>query len=204
MSLEGIKSIFSRIKNMISYKLYKATTDPDAERFVEEQKANRAKIEAYESSDTSITDASGNTDISGTKLPIPSQSLITEIIKNIVFSFFVFLFILFAIYSGHLAANDAVMRDPPYVILYFIYGAIFAPFVVLYYFIQMLRGNTVKSYAIIPIRQGTVSEGTVEGFFMSFISYIPDAEAINKRAKYMEALAKAAGTGMTSATSAMV
>jgi hypothetical protein len=39
---------------------------------------------------------------------------------------------------------------------------------------------------------------------LSFISYIPDAEAINKRAKYMEALAKAAGTGMTSATSAMV
>ena len=177
---------------MISYKLYKATTDPDAERFVEEQKTNRAKIEAYESSDTSITDASGNTDISGTKLPIPSQSLITEIIKNIVFSFFVFLFILFAVYSGHLAANDAVMRDPPYVILYFIYGTIFAPFVVLYYFIQMLRGNTVKSYAIIPIRQGAVSEGTVEGFFMSFISYIPDAEAINKREKYMADLAAAA------------
>jgi hypothetical protein len=204
MSLEGIKSVFSRIKNMISYKLYKATTDPDAERFVEEQKANRAKIEAYETNIPPITDGSGNTDISGTILSPPPQSLITEIIKNIVFSFFVFLFILFAIYSGHLAANDAVMRDPPYVILYFIYGAIFAPFVVLYYFIQMLRGNTVKSYAIIPIRQGTVSEGTVEGFFMSFISYIPDAEAINKRAKYMEALAKAAGTGMTSATSAMV
>jgi len=177
---------------MISYKLYKATTDPDAERFVKEQMSNRAKIEAYETSDTSITDASGNIDISGTNLSPPPQSLITEIIKNIVFSFFVFLFILFAIYSGHLAANDAVMRDPPYVILYFIYGAIFAPFVVIYYFIQMLRGNTVKSYAIIPIRQGAVSEGTVEGFFMSFISYIPDTEAINKRAKYMADLAAAA------------
>ena len=192
MSLEGIKSIFSRIKNMISYKLYKATTDPDAERFVKEQMSNRAKIEAYESSDTSITDTSGNTDISGTTLALPPQSLITEIIKNVVFSFFVFLFILFAIYSGHLAANDAVMRDPPYVILYFIYGTIFAPFVVIYYFIQMLRGNTVKSYAIIPIRQGAVSEGTIEGFFMSFISYIPDTEAINKRAKYMADLAAAA------------
>jgi hypothetical protein len=56
----------------------------------------------------------------------------------------------------------------------------------------MLRGNTVKSYAIIPIRQGAVSEGTIEGFFMSFISYIPDAEAINKRAKYMADLAAAA------------
>ena len=177
---------------MISYKLYKATTDPDAERFVKEQMSNRAKIEAYETSDTSITDASGNIDISGTNLSPPPQSLITEIIKNIVFSFFVFLFILFAIYSGHLAANDAVMRDPPYVILYFIYGAIFAPFVVIYYFIQMLRGNTVKSYAIIPIRQGAVSEGTIEGFFMSFISYIPDTEAINKRAKYMADLAAAA------------
>ena len=85
---------------MISYKLYKATTDPDAERFVQEQKANRAKIEAYETGITdasggSVTDASGNTDISGTILSPPPQSLITEIIKNIVFSFFVFLFILF-------------------------------------------------------------------------------------------------------------
>ena len=183
---------------MISYKFYKATTDPDAERFVEEQKANRAKIEAYETSDASGNmdilrniDISGNMDISGTNIQLPPQNLIAEIIKNIIFSFFVFLFILFAIYSGHLAANDAIGRDIQYRILYFIYGTIFAPLVFLYYMIQMMRGNTVKSYAILPIREGDVPNG-LEGFFLSFISYIPDAEAGEKRKAYMDALAAAA------------
>ena len=192
MSLEGIGSIFSRIKNMVSYKLYKATTDPDAERFVEEQKANRAKIEAYETSDASGNiDISGTMDISGTNIQLPPQNLIAEIIKNIVSSFFIFLFILFAIYSGHLAANDAIGRDIQYRILYFIYGTIFAPFVCLYYIIQVMRGESVKSYAILPIREGEVPNG-LEGFFLSFISYTPDAEVSAKRAKYMADLAAAA------------
>jgi len=192
MSLEGISSIFSRIKNMVSYKLYKATTDPDAERFVEEQKANRAKIEAYETSDVSGTiDISGTMDISGTNIQLPPQNLIAEIIKNIVSSFFIFLFILFAIYSGHLAANDAIGRDIQYRILYFIYGTIFAPFVCLYYIIQVMRGESVKSYAILPIREGEVPNG-LEGFFLSFISYTPDAEVSAKRAKYIADLAAAA------------
>jgi hypothetical protein len=198
MSLEGISSIFSRIKNMVSYKLYKATTDPDAERFVEEQKANRAKIEAYETSDASGNmdilgniDISGTMDISGTNIQLPPQNLIAEIIKNIVSSFFIFLFILFAIYSGHLAANDAIGRDIQYRILYFIYGTIFAPFVCLYYIIQFMRGESVKSYAILPIREGEVPNG-LEGFFLSFISYTPDAEVSAKRAKYIADLAAAA------------
>jgi len=177
---------------MVSYKLYKATTDPDAERFVEEQKANRAKIEAYETSDVSGTiDISGTMDISGINIQLPPQNLIAEIIKNIVSSFFIFLFILFAIYSGHLAANDAIGRDIQYRILYFIYGTIFAPFVCLYYIIQVMRGESVKSYAILPIREGEVPNG-LEGFFLSFISYIPDAEVSTKRAKYIADLAAAA------------
>ena len=55
----------------------------------------------------------------------------------------------------------------------------------------MLRGNTVKSYAILPIREGEVPNG-LEGFFLSFISYIPDVEAGEKRKAYMDALAAAA------------
>ena len=170
-------SIFTRVGNLINYNLYRATTDPDAKRFADEQKAARkrqdeaAAIEAEKKKGEIKQEK--NLEKAKNK---GAATLIGKIVKYTLLSFMIFIFVLFAVYTGHLAANDAIGRPYWYRILYFIYGAIFCVFVAPYYVIQHFRGHSVKSYAILPIREGEVPQG-IEGFFLSLISFIPDGDS---------------------------
>jgi uncharacterized membrane protein (DUF106 family) len=189
------ESIFTRASNLLNYKLYQATTDPDAKRFADEQNAARKKQEEAEA-------AAAAKNIAETKkAEIQSENLkkaeystgtfIGQIVKYTLISFAVFIFVLFAVYTGHLAANDAIGRSYWYRILYFIYGCIFCVFVAPYYIIQYFRSHSVKSYAILPIREGDVPRG-IEGFILSLISFTPDSDSNAAKAIWDAALRRSA------------
>lgn len=180
-------SIFSRINNLVSYNLYKATTNPDAKRFADEQNATRKQQEIAISKATAKKqaeeDAKKQQDANYKKATYSTSQFVKDVVKYTTLSFMIFIIILFAVYTGHLAANDAIGRSIPYRILYFIYGALFCIGVAPYYLIQRLRGRSIKSYAILPIREGVVPSG-IEGFFLSFISYLPDEESLAAKASW--------------------
>jgi Fe2+ transport system protein B len=170
-------SIIDKITNILQYKVYQATTDPDADAFAKEQKAARDKAAAaaaeQASAQATTKQAATAQSQNLTKAQYSATTFLKQIVKYTIFAFFIFLIILFTVYTGHLAANDAIGRPIEYRILYFIYGAIFSAFVAPYYIIQRLRGVEIKSYAILPVREGVVPEG-LEGLLLSFVSYIPD------------------------------
>jgi hypothetical protein len=174
------ESIFTRASNLLNYKLYQATTDPDAARFADEQNAARKRQEEEAAAAAKKeADAAQKAETQAENLKKAEYStgtFIGQIVKYTIMSFTIFIFVLFAVYTGHLAANDAIGRTYWYRILYFIYGCIFCIFVAPYYLIQYFRGHSVKSYAILPIREGEVPRG-IEGFFLSLVSFIPDSDS---------------------------
>lgn len=191
-----MSSFLTNLSNTISYKLNQATTNPDAQRYSDEQeRLQKQKEEEEKKSELKIVEKENAKSKQEAALKKANSSNPTNIIKEVVYyisiSFVIFLFILFAIYAGHLAANDAIGREISYRVLYFIYGIIFSPFVVLYYIIQYMRGHSIRSYALLPIREGEVPRG-LEGFFLSLISYIPDEESINAK-KIFDGLVFTAG-----------
>ena len=193
--MSGTDSLFTKISNLVSYKVNQATTDPDAQRFAAEQALARKRQENEAAKATAASEAKATADKKQAAdykdATYSMTTLIGEIVKYTLISFTIFVFILFAVYTGHLAANDAIGRKIHYRILYFIYGMIFCIFVAPYYLIQYLRGNTIKSYSILPISTDPIPPG-IEGFFASFISYTPDQESIMAMQNY-EAALKAAG-----------
>ena len=183
-------SIFTRVGNLISYNLYQATTDPDAKRFADEQNAARKKQEEA----TAIIAEKKDVEIKQVKnLEKAKGTLVGKIVKYTLMSFMIFIFVLFAVYTGHLAANDAIGRSYWYRILYFIYGLIFCVFVAPYYVIQYFRGHSVKSYALLPVREGEVPYG-IEGFFLSLVSFIPDGDSNAAKAMWDAAIQRAAAS----------
>lgn len=189
-------SIFTRVGNLINYNLYRATTDPDAKRFADEQNAARKKQEeavavVAEKKEVEIKQAKNLEKAKGRDKG--AATLIGKIVKYTLLSFMIFIFVLFAVYTGHLAANDAIGRSYWYRILYFIYGLVFCVFVAPYYVIQHFRGHSVKSYAILPIREGEVPQG-IEGFFLSLVSFIPDGDSNAAKAMWETAIQRAAAS----------
>jgi len=184
-------SIIDKITNILQYKVYQATTDPDADAFAKEQQAARDKAaaatQASQEEQTAEQQAATQQSQNLTKAQYSATTFLKQIVKYTILAFFIFLIILFAIYTGHLAANDAIGHPIEYRILFFIYGAIFSVFVAPYYIIQRLRGVEIKSYAILPVREGVVPEG-LEGLLLSFISYIPDEYSAAAKHTYENAL----------------
>ena len=184
-------SLFDSVNNLISYKLFQATNDPDAKRFAEQQKAARKKQEAAAKAAADAQTKKAEHDkvqaVNLKKAEYSSGTFAKQVVKYTVSSISIFIYVMFALYTGHLAANDAIGRSPAYRILYFIYGALFCIFVLPYYIIQHLRDNSVKSYAILPIREGMVPAG-IEGFFLSFVTYMPDEESIAATNAFQTAL----------------
>jgi hypothetical protein len=133
-------SIFTRVGNLISYNIDKATTDPDAQRYADEQAAARkqqdiADAKAAEKQQEEAEEKAKQ-DANYKEATYTTSTFITEIFKYTGISFGGSLLILLAIYTGHIAANDAIGRGYSYRILYFIYGGLFCIFVLPYYIIQ--------------------------------------------------------------------
>lgn len=180
--------LFSRINNYIQYRIFKATEDPEAAAFAQQQKAAQAAADKKAAQEATAADQKKAADKKqADNLRKANRSFIGEVISYTIIAFLVFLFILFAVYTGHLAANDAIGRPTEYRVLFFIYGALFSLFVFPYYLIQRFRGREIKSYAILPIREGPVPYG-LEGLFLSLISFTPDENYAAARRAYEHAL----------------
>lgn len=187
-------SLLTRASNLVSYNLYKATTDPDAQRYADEQAAARKQqdiADAKAAEEKKVVEAAEAKQKANYKeATYDTSTFITQIIKYIGTAFASSIYILLALYTGHIAANDAIGRAPSYRTLYFIYGTVFSIFVLPYYIIQWMRGISVKSYAILPLREGVVPQG-LEGFFQSFYTFLPDNESIAATTNFQTALREA-------------
>ena len=102
------------------------------------------------------------------------------------------LYIVFCITIGMLAANQAIGREPAYRILYFIYGAIFAPFLVFYYIYLWFNDKSPKIYTLLPITQQT-AETSIGRFFLFPFAYKEDKPARDLLVEFMTHSAEMVG-----------
>jgi len=103
-----------------------------------------------------------------------------------------FFYLTLCLLGGMLAANDAVGREVKYRVLFFIYGFIFAPFVLIYYLVRVGLGTAPKLYTLLPITQ-TKAETSLGSFFLFPFYYQEDAAARKKLVAFMSECAKLVG-----------
>jgi hypothetical protein len=102
------------------------------------------------------------------------------------------LYLVFCLTIGMLAANQAIGREPAYRILYFLYGAIFAPFLVFYYIYLWFNDKAPKIYTLLPLTQ-TVATTTIGSFFMFPFTYKEDKDARELLVEFMTQSAEMVG-----------
>ena len=163
-------SYLDKINSLVSYYINKATTrvyDSHIQGFVNDQIAAATTTDA---SGAEVQTPPSTTDASGAEVQTPPPTLTGQVISETYKYIFLSLYVLAALYSGHLAANDAIGRPYYYRILYFIWGSSFLgilPFfyspssmlwivTAIYYIIQAMRGKPTTSYALIPVRPSNV------------------------------------------------
>lgn len=102
-----------------------------------------------------------------------------------------FLVMLFLI-SGMLTANDAIGRDISYRILYFIYGGLGFPVMLIYYLYRWFFGTAPHIYRLLPIYTQE-SDTTIGRFFLFPFTYKEDKAAIDAKIKFMTEAASLVG-----------
>ena len=95
-----------------------------------------------------------------------------------------FLVMLFLV-GGMLAANAAIGRPYPYRILYFFYGGLGSPFIILYSLYQWFFGTAPKIYTLLPIFT-TVSDTTLGRVLFFPFTYVPDQNEETLRMDYLK------------------
>jgi len=92
---------------------------------------------------------------------------------GMVNAFWIALVLAFAVLGGSLAANEAVIRPLPFRILYFIYGFIFFPFVILFFVFRYFLLNKPPYFASIlfPLYEYDPSKITRNSFFERLVFY---------------------------------
>jgi hypothetical protein len=109
------------------------------------------------------------------------------------------LYFVFCITIGMLAANQAIGREPVYRVLYFIYGAIFAPLLAIYYVYLWFNNKSPKIYTMLPLTQ-TPPETTIGKFFMFPFFYKEDKAARDLLVEFLTQSAEAVGKTFDSKT----
>lgn len=102
-----------------------------------------------------------------------------------------FLVMLFLI-SGMLTANDAIGRDISYRILYFIYGGLGFPVMLIYYLYRWFFGTAPHIYRLLPIYTQE-SDTTIGRFFLFPFTYKEDKAAVDAKIKFMTEAASLVG-----------
>jgi hypothetical protein len=101
-------------------------------------------------------------------------------------------YVMFCLTIGMLAANQAIGREPAYRILYFIYGAIFAPFLVFYYVYLWFNNKSPKIYTLLPLTQ-RVADTTIGRVFLFPFSYKEDKTARDLLVEFLTQSAEMVG-----------
>lgn len=110
----------------------------------------------------------------------------TKGFSYVFFSFILPIFILFlATAMGSLAANDAIGRSPGIRFVYFIYGSIFAPFMLIYYIIRAFKGSYPLWYNFLPLTTYESENSLVRALLLPF-TYKLDANAVYKLKQFDE------------------
>jgi hypothetical protein len=102
-----------------------------------------------------------------------------------------FIVMLFLV-SGMLTANDAIGRDTQYRILYFIYGGLGFPFMLIYYLYRWFFGSAPHIYRLLPLYTKE-SDTTIGRFFLFPFTYKEDQAAIDAKTKFMTEAANLVG-----------
>ena len=101
-------------------------------------------------------------------------------------------YIMICLVGGTLAANDAIGREVQYRILYFIYGFIFGPVVILYYLYRWFNKDAPYIYRMLPIFT-TEAESTLARMFFYPVTYKEDKRATDAYAEFMKVSAAIVG-----------
>lgn len=101
-------------------------------------------------------------------------------------------YIMICLVAGTLAANDAIGRDVQYRVLYFIYGFIFGPVVILYYLYRWYNKDAPYIYRMLPIFTTEADSTLMRMFFYPF-TYKEDKRATDAYADFMKQSADLVG-----------
>lgn len=101
-------------------------------------------------------------------------------------------YVAFCITIGMLAANQAIGRAPAYRVLYFIYGAIFAPILVFYYIYLWFKDQSPKIYTLLPVTT-MVAETTIGKFLLFPFAYKEDKSARDLMVEFLTQSAEIVG-----------
>jgi hypothetical protein len=101
-------------------------------------------------------------------------------------------YIVFCLTIGMLAANQAIGREPGYRVLYFLYGAIFAPILVFYYLYLWFNDKSPKIYTLLPLTQ-TIATTTIGRFLLFPFAYKEDKPARDLLVEFMTHSAEMVG-----------
>ena len=121
-----------------------------------------------------------------------SGKLLSDIMSNTPSFVAYFFYITLCLLGGMLAANDSIGREVKYRVLFFIYGFIFAPFVLIYYLVRLGLGTAPKLYTMLPITQ-TKAETSLGSFFLFPFYYQEDPAARRKLVAFMSDCATLVG-----------
>lgn len=119
----------------------------------------------------------------------PEPTAAQEFTKGFTVVFFSYIlpivYFLAATAMGSLAANDAIGRSPGVRLVYFIYGSLFAPFMLIYYIIRAFKGSYPLWYNFLPLTTYVSENSLVRTLLFPFI-YKQDANAIYKLKQFDE------------------
>ena len=124
------------------------------------------------------------------------KRLITSVFSiagKVVASLFIVMLILV---SGMLTANDAIGRDPQYRILYFVFGGLGFPVMLLYYLYRWFTGTAPHIYRLLPLYTKE-SDTSIGRFFLFPFTYQEDAFAKDAYTKFMTEAAELVGKKYT-------
>jgi len=121
-----------------------------------------------------------------------SGKLFSDVWDNTMTFVSYFFYFTLCVLGGMLAANDAIGREVKYRVLFFIYGFIFAPFVLIYYLVRVGLGTAPKLYTMLPITQ-TKAETSLGSFFLFPFYYQEDPAARRKLVAFMTECATLVG-----------
>jgi len=121
-----------------------------------------------------------------------SGRLFSDVWDNTTLFIGYFFYITVGLLGGMLAANDAIGREPKYRILFFIYGFIFSPFVLVYYLVRLGMGTAPKIYTMLPITQ-TKALTALGSLFLFPFYYQEDPAARRKLVAFLSECATLVG-----------
>ena len=192
-----MSGLFTQVVNKIQYKISEWASDPKAQEYAKQQEAQarhnaetQARKQTAEEQARVQAAATAEAEAKARDLASRSQFSPTRASSNIATGilngFMQLIFVLIAMYGGHLAANEAIGYNLPFRLLSFIYGTIFF-FIV----IPMSLYNTYwlnippKYYTYLPLSTYEPI-GDLQVLFLGGFCYKEDQQAIDARNKVAE------------------